>query len=117
VCCGAAGELSASGAVFRVMFGQLFARLRGRRTTFRFHPRWKEYIEVKGPGGCFAIEHTYGKAPKAYLPSPQDWQRIAPLWAIDLWPVLHDELSAWCGEQGITLEIDPSGRHQALGRC
>jgi hypothetical protein len=99
------------------MFGQFFDLWRGKRTTFGFHPCWKEYIEVQGPGGCFAIEHTYSEQPTAYLPSQQDWQRIAPSWAIDLWPVLHDELTAWCGNQGISVEIDPPGRHQALGRC
>jgi hypothetical protein len=98
------------------MFGRLVARWRGKQPNFRFYPHWKEYIEVKGPGGSFSIDHTYGGSPKAYLPSEQDWEQIAPLWAIDLWPQLHDELKAWCQKEGISLEIDPPGRHHLLSR-
>ncbi len=72
---------------------------------------------MTGPGGCFAIDHMYGKTPTVYLPSEEDWQGIAPTWGKDLWPILRSELEEWSGRQGIKLEIDPPNRHQALGRC
>ena len=78
---------------------------------------WKETVHVSGPGGCFQIDHTYGETPMVYLPSEQDWLRIAPPWALDQWPLLRDELDQWCKKEGILLVIDPTGRHQALGLC
>ncbi|MBI5261041.1 MAG: hypothetical protein HY852_04395 [Bradyrhizobium sp.] len=74
-------------------------------STFSFNPRWKEELVCSGGGGRFIIEFYMGK-PSACLPSEQAWHNKAPEWARDLWPVLRDELEAWCVENKAGFAID-----------
>ena len=64
-------------------------------TTFAFHPRWKEELVCSAAGGRFVLELAMGTL-AAYLPTQDAWEARGPAWARDLWPVLHDELAAWC---------------------
>lgn len=77
--------------------------------TFRFTARWKEELVVVGPGGSFILELPMG-ALIACLPTEQVWRTVAPNWAIDLWPVLKEELEKWCAANGADLQIDPSAK-------
>jgi hypothetical protein len=42
----------------------------------------------------------------AYLPTETAWQRKAPSWAVDLWPVLKAELELWCLNNKAQLHVD-----------
>lgn len=74
---------------------------------FRFTARWKEELVVVGPGGSFILELPMGIL-TARLPTEQVWPTVAPVWAVDLWPVLKAELERWCTASNADLEIDPS---------
>jgi hypothetical protein len=75
--------------------------------TFQFQPRWKEELVVTGPGGKFTLELPMGIF-SAYLPTEAVWVRKAPDWAKNLWPVLRDELEAWCQNNNAEFVIDES---------
>jgi hypothetical protein len=74
-------------------------------STFKFQPRWKEELVCTGPGGTFVLELPMGVL-SAYLPTETAWQSKAPAWARDLWPVLKEELEAWCLANKATFVID-----------
>ena len=63
--------------------------------TFKFQPRWKEELVCTGPGGSFVLELPMGRL-TAFLPTEAEWRKRGPEWARDLWPVLKEELAAWC---------------------
>lgn len=46
----------------------------------------------------------------AYLPSEEAFRSSAPLWAVDLWPQLRDELELWCVNHQAALVVDPTAR-------
>lgn len=75
--------------------------------VFDFLPRWKEELVVTGPGGAFILDLPMGIL-SAYLPSEVAWRRQAPAWAKDLWPVLRDELQAWCAFNNARLYVEDS---------
>jgi hypothetical protein len=64
-------------------------------STFKFEPRWKEELVCTGPGGSFVLEMPMGKL-TVLLPPEDEWRVRGPDWARELWPLLHDELKAWC---------------------
>jgi hypothetical protein len=76
-------------------------------SIFQFAPRWKEELEVTGPGGAFVLELPMGIL-SANLPSAVTWAETAPDWARDLWPVLHDELMQWCVDHDADLYFSHS---------
>jgi hypothetical protein len=76
-------------------------------STFVFKPRWKEELECHGPGGSFILELPMGIL-SAYLPTEEAWLQKGPTWGHTLWPVLRDELEAWCEANGAQLFIDES---------
>jgi hypothetical protein len=53
------------------------------------------------------LELPMGKL-SAYLPTEDAWKHKAPMWARDLWPVLHSELEAWCKENKAQFIVDAS---------
>lgn len=54
----------------------------------------------------------------AYLPTEEAWPKLAPLWALDLWPTLKTELEAWCVANKAILHIDETaGVFPASGIC
>ena len=61
-------------------------------------------MDVKGPGGSFALDLWMGKL-TAELASEAAWRARGPEWARDLWPVLHEELAEWCKKNGAGLEV------------
>ena len=72
---------------------------------FSFQPRWKEELVCTGPGGSFILELPMGRL-SAYLPTEQAWKEKGPRWAVDLWPVLRDELESWCRSNNAQFFID-----------
>jgi hypothetical protein len=78
-------------------------------STFLFQPRWKEELVCTGPGGSFVLELPMGIL-SVYLPTEDAWRGRAPDWAKDLWPVLHDELQAWCQKNKANFIVDGSAR-------
>jgi hypothetical protein len=72
--------------------------------VFTFQPRWKEILDVSGPGGRFSLELPMGIL-TACLPTEDQWRGKAPRWAADLWPVLRSELEAWCAQHQAQFEI------------
>jgi hypothetical protein len=74
-------------------------------TTFTFHPRWREELVCTAAGGRFVLEFTMGAA-GAYLPTQAAWPHKGPEWARELWPVLHDELQAWCRQHQAKFVVD-----------
>ena len=81
--------------------------------VFTFASRWKEELVVTGPGGAFVLELTIGVL-TAYLPTADAWDALAPPWARPLWPVLRDELEAWCARVGAKLALDGTARVDPL---
>jgi hypothetical protein len=79
--------------------GRLFA---GKRSVFRFSPRWKEMMVVTGH---FTLDFWMG-IPTISLPPEERWRAVAPLWAAELWPELKAELEDWCRDNNTKLEID-----------
>ncbi|GAA5784352.1 hypothetical protein [Chitiniphilus shinanonensis] len=73
--------------------------------TFKFQPRWREELVCTGPGGVFVLELPMGVL-SAYLPTEDVWRSKAPPWAHDLWPVLKEELGAWCAANKAKFVID-----------
>ena len=73
--------------------------------VFQFRGRWKEELICTGSGGAFVLENPIG-VHAVYLPTKDVWQRTAPAWAKDLWPVLRIELEAWCKEHTAQLFVD-----------
>ena len=58
--------------------------------------------------GSFCIDLAMGVL-TAFLPTEQDWPEKAPKWAHGLYPILKEELEAWCGANNARLVIDDSG--------
>lgn len=73
-------------------------------TLFQFQPRWKEELLVTGPGGAFLLDFPMGVL-AANLPSAAAWAEVAPDWARELWPALHEELTAWCLGHDVDLYV------------
>lgn len=73
--------------------------------TFEFQARWKEELVCTGPGGNVILELPMGIL-SAYLPTEEVWRTKAPGWARGLWPVLKEELEAWCIKNKAKLVID-----------
>ena len=88
------------------MFSRFLVKLLGSqpRTTFHFHPRWKEELVVYGHGGKFILELPMGVY-SAYLPTQEVWETKAPEWARDIWPVLKSELEEWCAKNKAEFHI------------
>jgi hypothetical protein len=76
-------------------------------STFVFNPRWKEELECRGPGGSLILELPMGTL-SAYLPTEEAWLQKSPPWARTLWPVLRQELEAWCAANGAQFFIEES---------
>ena len=74
-------------------------------TTFQFQPQWKEELVVTASDGSFTLDLTMGIL-RAYLPTEANWPKIAPSWAKDLYPVLKEELEAWCKANNAGFVID-----------
>lgn len=74
-------------------------------TTFQFQPKWKEELVVTASDGSFILDFTMGVL-HAYLPTEENWPNIAPSWAKDLYPVLKEELEAWCKANNAGFVID-----------
>ena len=74
-------------------------------TTFQFQPKWKEELVVIASDGSFILDLTMGVL-HAYLPTEENWPNIAPSWAKDLYPVLKEELEAWCKANNAGFVID-----------
>ncbi len=74
-------------------------------STFNFRPSWKEDLVCIGSGGSFVLELSMGIM-TAYLPTEDAWRDKAPVWAKDLWPVLHDELQDWCRHNKANFIVD-----------
>jgi hypothetical protein len=89
------------------MIGWLGRLFGAKRALFRFDLRWKEEMVVTGPGGQFTLYFPMGN-PTAVLPTEEAWPRLAPAWAIDLWPELKAELEQWCAANKVRLELDPA---------
>lgn len=84
-------------------------RSRTPQRTFSFSPRWKEELVVTGPGEAFVLELPMG-ALSAYLPTEAAWRGRAPPWAVDLWPILRDELEQWCRNNNAGVFLDETAR-------
>jgi hypothetical protein len=74
--------------------------------TFAFSPRWREELVCSGAGGRFALEATMGGELTAYLPTEAAWKERGPDWTRELWPVLHQDLMAWCKANRARLVVD-----------
>ena len=77
-------------------------------TRFQFRPRWKEELVVTANEGSFCFDLAMGML-IAFLPTEHDWPDKAPKWAHGLYPILREELGAWCGANNARLVIDHSG--------
>ncbi|QED29919.1 hypothetical protein FRD01_22315 [Microvenator marinus] len=75
---------------------------------FQFRPKWKEELVVIAEEGSFKLDLAMGVL-TAFLPTEDDWPDKAPAWARDLYPVLKEELEAWCAENKAKLVIDSTG--------
>ena len=78
-------------------------------STSTFQARWKEELVCTGPGGTFVLELPMGRL-SAFLPTEDAWQKKAPAWARDLWPVLKLELESWCRVSKADLVVDESAQ-------
>lgn len=75
---------------------------------FQFRPKWKEELVITADEGSFRIDLAMGVL-TAFLPTEEDWPDKAPDWAKDLYPILRQELEAWCIEHNAKLVIDETG--------
>lgn len=45
-----------------------------------------------------------------YLPTSEQWAKVAPLWAMPYWNALHMQLFSWCIRERIPLKVDETAR-------
>jgi O-acetyl-ADP-ribose deacetylase (regulator of RNase III) len=93
-----------------VLFGK-YERLSGQRgaamaslSKVQFEPQWKELLICRMDGRRFVIELTMGVL-TVYFRTQSTWEASAPDWAKRQWERVRGDLSAWCLEQGIPLQI------------
>jgi len=75
------------------------------RAKVQFEPKWKEELICTMDGRRFVIEITMGVL-TVYFPTKSRWEATAPDWAKPQWERAREDLSAWCLQQNIPLQIE-----------
>jgi hypothetical protein len=95
----------------RLIVFQKHKRLSGERdaavtsvSKVQFEPKWKEELICTMDGRRFVIELTMGIV-TVYFPTQSTWEATVPDWAKRQWERVRGDLSAWCLEQDIPLQI------------
>lgn len=73
-------------------------------TNIQFEPKWKELLECTMDGHKFTVEITMGTL-AVYFPTQSKWESQAPEWAKNCWYRVKDDLSDWCKQQRIPMNI------------
>jgi hypothetical protein len=76
-----------------------------QEVTYIFKSKWKEELICSCDLGEFCLEFVMG-VPTVYLPTENQWQNLAPVWAGKHWQSLHCQLQAWCHAGGFGLVLD-----------